>query len=145
VNRQARSLLLAILMPFASLHAGEMRTFGDPMPAGAAEPVSSALASATAAPGEARKFSGRITEVCQAKGCWVMLEDEGQAVRVMMQDHDVGIPKDVRGPAIVHGTLTVKELDPKMAQHLADDAGRKEPVATREYRISATSLVLQEG
>ena len=145
MNLLVRFPLLAMLIPIGALHAGEGKTYGDEMPGGEATPLAHALSGATAEPGKARKFSGRITEVCQTKGCWVMLEDEGQAVRVMMKDHDVGIPKDVRGAAIVHGTLTVKELDPKMAQHLAQDAGRSEPVATREYRISATSIVLQDG
>ena len=144
MKHAVRAALFASFLPVAALHA-EPKTFGEAMPGGEAMPLAAALADAGEEPGEARKYSGRITEVCQAKGCWVMLEDEGQAVRVMMQDHDVGIPKDVRGPAVVHGTLVVKELDAKMAGHLAQDAGRSEPVATREYRISATSLVLQEG
>lgn len=142
MTKFANVLLLAALFPFATLAAAP---FGEPMPAGEAMPVSQAVAQAGAEPGEARKFSGRITEVCQTKGCWVMLEDDGQAVRVMMKNHDIAIPKDARGPAIVFGTLTVKELDAKMARHLADDAGREAPVATREYRITATSLELQDG
>lgn len=135
-------LVLALGVPFATASAA---VFGDPMPEGVAQPIGAAIAAGIEADAPARKFSGRVTEVCQAKGCWVMLEDDGRVARVMMKDHDIGLPRDARGPAVVHGVLTEKLLDEKTARHLAEDAGRSEPVATREYRIVATSVELLDG
>ena len=139
-----RTLLLALLFAAPAAQAAPA-TYGEPMPAGEAVPVARALAEATPAPGAPRKFSGRITEVCQAKGCWVMLEDGGEAARVMMKDHAFAVPKDARGPAVVYGTLEVKTLDAAAAKHLAEDAGKDTPAARREYRIVASSVELAGG
>jgi hypothetical protein len=140
-------LLLPLLFVAAAANAAGPVTFGAAMPAGEAHPVSHALAEAGAEPGAPAKYAGRITEVCQAKGCWVMLEDGGQAARVMMKDHAFALPKDARGAAVVYGTLQRKSLDAATAQHLAEDAGAgaKAPVADSEYRIVATSVELQGG
>ena len=134
----AFTLLLAL--PLA--HASDARVFGAAMPAGEAQPIAKALIDLS---GTARKYSGRIVEVCQAKGCWMMLEDDGRAARVMMKDHAFSVPKDASGAAIVFGTLSKKTLDAATAQHLAEDAGRKEPVPTQEWRIEALSVELAGG
>lgn len=143
-----KSLLLSLLLlALPQAQASPARVFGAAMPAGEAQPIAEAVAGEVVADAGARKFSGRITEVCQNKGCWVMLEDAGQVARVMMKDHSFTVPKDARGAARVYGILSVKELDQKTAAHLASDAGRKdagrsETVPTREYRIEALSVEL---
>jgi hypothetical protein len=136
-----RLALLLLLAPFGCTDAAQV--YGAPMPTGEVQPIAAAVAGFDPAATTPRKFSGRITEVCQAKGCWVMLEDGGQAARVMVKDHAFAVPKDARGAAIVCGTLAVKELDEKTARHLAADAGRDAPVPQREYRIVATSVEVQ--
>jgi len=82
--------LLPLLLMFAlpQVQAGATQVFGGAMPPGEAQPIAAAIAASPPDAGP-RKFSGRITEVCQAKGCWVMLEDEGYVARVMMKDHSV--------------------------------------------------------
>lgn len=139
------SSLLTMILVAAPGYAGDIKVLGEAMPAGDAQPVSAAIAAGVADETGPRKFSGRITEVCQTKGCWVMLEHEGQVARVMMKDHSFFVPKDARGEAVVYGTLSEKTLDEKMAKHLAEDAGRSEPVALREYRIVALSIALPEA
>jgi hypothetical protein len=138
-------LLLLLLLGLPTAQAATPQVFGAAMPTGDAMPISAAVSQAGDAGGGARKFSGRITEVCQKEGCWIMLEDDGQAARVTMKDHAFTLPKDASGTAVVYGTLTVKELDAASAKHLAEDAGKDEPVALREYRIAATSVELAGG
>ena len=142
-------LFLPLLLAATAVAAAAPLIVGAAMPAGPALPVSQALAAATDQPGAPAKYSGRITEVCQAKGCWIMLEDGGQAARVMMKDHAFSVPKDARGAAVVYGTLQRKALDAQTAQHLAEDAGgtaaAAAPGPTTEYRIVATSVELPAG
>ena len=146
MKKSALSLLIALALPLSIASAGADRVYGEAMPTGDAQPVAAAIAAGVSEKAsEPRKFSGRITEVCQAKGCWVMLEDDGQVARVMMKDHSISVPKDARGPAVVYGTLSSKTLDEKMAKHLAEDAGRDAPAPTQEFRITATSVELGEG
>src|SRR5690606_27001165 len=111
-------LLAVALLSSAALfaHAGEATgpaSYGDAFADGPAVPLSRAIADYDAHAGEPRRFSGRITEVCQAKGCWMMLEDDGQAARVMFGDHAFALPKDASGSAVVHGVMARKALTPE--------------------------------
>ena len=91
--------------------------------------------------GKPQAFSGRITEVCQDMGCWMVLSGEnGKFARVAMHDHSFGIPKGSTGEALVYGTLTEKQVSKKEADHLVSD-GAKAP-ASRELQIDATSVLI---
>ena len=108
------SLLLSSLslLIFSSLAlASEPKTYGEALPEATAVPISIAAADADAYVCKANRFSGRITEVCQKEGCWMMLEDNGEVARVMMHDHAFAVPKDASGRAEVHGVLSVKERE----------------------------------
>lgn len=134
-------LALAGLLSLPAL-AGESRVYGGGMPAGEAVPVSRAIAAAEQHAGQPGKFAGRITQVCQKMGCWLILEDDGQHARVMARDHAWGVPTDSTGRAEVHGVLEVRELSQEQADHFAEDAGQQGEVALREYRIVADSIAL---
>lgn len=132
--------LLAALLPaaaFASSYYGL-----EPMPEGPATPVSSALAEFDAHAQGRQKFSGRIVEVCQKKGCWVVLEDAGTSARVMMHDHQFDVPKDATGPAVVFGQLSRRELSEAQREHLQGDSAHATEVAEVEYRIDAFAVVI---
>ncbi|MCA0394307.1 MAG: DUF4920 domain-containing protein [Proteobacteria bacterium] len=124
----------------ASTVAFSATPYGKPLPAGDTVPVSAAIADFDAHAGAPQRFSGRITEVCQAKGCWMMLEDDGQVARVMFGDHAFEIPKDTTGHAVVHGVLTRKTLTPAQVEHLASDSGKGLAVEPVEYRITADGI-----
>lgn len=116
--------------------------YGAPMPGGEAVDIATALTAPDAHDDAPAKFSGRIVEVCQKKGCWVMLESDGRVARVMAKGHDFSVPKDSSGPAVVYGTLSRVALSEKQAKHLAEDAGRKGAVQAEEFRIEALSIAI---
>jgi len=130
-------LLILFLASPAMVTAG---SYGEPVPEGEAQRLSEALAAEP--DGQRRLYSGRIVEVCQNKGCWAMLEDDGQGARLMMHKHAFSIPMDYQGRSVVWGELKRVEMSEEMAQHLAEDAGRSEPVARVEYRIDTFGLNL---
>jgi hypothetical protein len=133
----------AVLVPllFAAAAAGGPASYGKPLPQGASTPVSQAIAAFDAHAGKPARFSGRITQVCQTKGCWMVLEDDGRTARVMFGEHAFYLPKDSAGRAEVHGVLSRKELTPAQVQHLQEDA-KGLPVSPVEYRIVADGVVL---
>lgn len=91
--------------------------------------------------------SGRIAQVCQTKGCWVMLTDGEAAARVMTQ-HKYFLPKDASGDAIAVGTLTERELDAEQAEHMSKDAGpgaKPLEAGAREWRLMATSIRIADA
>ena len=135
-----RILLPAFLLALTGLaHAGEPARYGAPLPATAAVPVSAAVAAFDQHAGRPQRYSGRIAQVCQAEGCWMMLEDNGQAARVMFKDHAFLIPKDSSGHAEVIGVLSRKELTPEQVEHLREDAKGLD-VSPVEYRILAEGV-----
>ncbi|MEO8673497.1 MAG: DUF4920 domain-containing protein [Tahibacter sp.] len=114
-------------------------TYGALMPQDA-KPVSIAVAAASPAAllSAPHAFSGRITEVCQQQGCWMVLEDEGQIARVFMHEHSFSVPKQATGVAVVYGTLTEHTMTNEQAEHLRSEGGKN--VAQHELRIDALSV-----
>lgn len=131
--------ILVLLLSAAAVHAAGT-PYGKPLPEGETVPVSQAIADFDEHADTPMRFSGRITEVCQAKGCWMMLEDDGRVARVMFGKHDFYVPKDTAGTAIVHGVLTRKELTPEQVEHLSSDSGKGIAAEPVEYRITADGV-----
>ncbi|SDQ34097.1 protein of unknown function [Pseudoxanthomonas sp. CF385] len=123
--------------------AAQWEKFGAEVPAGPVVPLAQALADPAAHQGQSRVFSGRVVDVCQKKGCWVMLEDAGHGARVLLGDHDFYVPKDVRGPAQVHGVLSKVTLSPSAREHTAKETSPGAEVPTIEYRIVADGVQVQ--
>lgn len=140
------SLLLAALLTLAatssSIAAEGAHAFGKPLPDGEALPISQAIAgfdADTDAPAP-RLFSGRVVGVCQNKGCWAMLEDDGAVARVMFPKHDVALPKDASGRATVFGVLQMKTLSREQVRHFEAEDSTGLPVSEVEYRIIAEGI-----
>jgi hypothetical protein len=132
-----KAILLSLFAVVALASTGAIAAdFGAAIPDGEATGIAAA---ATSAPtGEPALYTGRITEVCQKQGCWLVLEQDGQSARVMVKDHAFAVPKDATGEAIVLGVLEVQPVDAAEAEHLAAD-GAAAP-AERELRIVATAV-----
>jgi hypothetical protein len=90
---------------------------------------------------------GRISDVCQRKGCWVVLRDGGEQVRVRFHDYSFFLPTDASGSeAFVEGIVKVEELSQKAARHYAMEsvAGDPDSIAgpQREVGFTATGVRL---
>ncbi len=132
---------MACLFFFASVT--QAKTYGADMPKGKVVDIATASQNVSAYAGKPAKFGGRITQVCQMEGCWLIIESNAQAARIKMKGHAFVIPKDSKGEVVVFGELKQVELKPDVAKHLAEDAGQSEPVAARELQITATSISIQ--
>ena len=138
--RSKPTVLFAVAALAASTFAAAA-DFGAPMPEGEAVGIAAAATDPAARTGEAALYRGRITQVCQKAGCWVVLEQDGYTARVMAKDHGFAVPKDASGEAIVHGVLEVEPIGDEHARHLVEDDGATAP-ADRELRIVATAIRL---
>ena len=121
----------------------QAKNYGADMPKGKAVDIAAASENPNAYADKSAKFKGRITQVCQKEGCWLIIESNAQAARIKTKDHAFVIPKDSKGEAIVFGELKRVELKPEAAKHLAEDAGLAEPVASSELQIIATSISIK--
>jgi len=134
--------VLAAAVLATTAHATDSRVYGGQMPAGEALPVAEAIANPEAWSSTPGKFSGRITEVCQNMGCWVILEHDGEHARVAARDHAYGVPKDSSGRAVVFGTVEVRELSDEQVEHYERYDRQAGMTSRREVRIIASAIEL---
>ena len=98
------------------------------------------------------KMIAKVTDVCQAKGCWLTLNlEDGQEVMVKFKDYGFFVPKDIVGKeVIINGKAYVKEIPLKELRHYAEDAGKSaqeialiiEPKTT--YSFEADGVLIKQ-
>lgn len=127
-------------------------TFGDQsITADGATPVASFVTALGTSTEKEGKISGKITQVCQAEGCWFNMDmGDGKPVRVIAQDHSFKLPKDAGGKnAIAQGKLKVVTTDVDRLKHLAEDEGQSAEEIAKitepkvEYEFEATGVIIQ--
>jgi hypothetical protein len=75
--------------------------------------------------GELMKITGLVSSVCQKKGCWMILKDGEQEVRVKFTPYELQMPKDLAGTqVIVEGKLLKRLVPESELRHYAEDAGK---------------------
>lgn len=121
---------------------------GAEVPDGPRLSVQDAFAKAKTLDGALVTLKGRVSSVCQAKGCWMVLRDangaEGtETIRMTAKDYGFFVPKNAQGAlATVHGTLEVKTLSEEEQAHLAAESEGDAPSAV-EIRIVAHGVEIE--
>ena len=69
---------------------------------------------------------GTIKEVCQTKGCWMVVADgSGHDLLVRFQDYGFFVPRNAMGRrTVIHGVAEETTYSVEILQHLASDAGK---------------------
>ena len=122
-------------------------SFGSALPeSGSVKTLKQAIADTAA--GSPLKISGLITEVCQARGCWMILVDGDSHARIFFEDYGFFVPTDTSMQrAVLFGTLSEQVLSHEAAEHLAEDAGREALFASgeqiKEYTIIAKGVQIE--
>jgi hypothetical protein len=71
---------------------------------------------------------GRILDVCQNKGCWMVLTDGESQMRIRFADYGFFVPKDSSGKdAYVEGRAAVEEISEKEARHYEAESRDGDP------------------
>lgn len=98
------------------------------------------------------KFSATVTDVCQAKGCWMKLKlEDGSEAMVKFKDYEFFMPKDISGKeVIVNGLAFVEEMSVEEQKHYAEDGGASDAaiaaitVPKKTYRFEADGVLLKK-
>lgn len=96
---------------------------------------------------------GKVSEVCQAKGCWMNIVDPSgtsqDTMFVQFQDYGFFMPKDLAGKeVIIEGKAYKQETSVEELKHYAEDAGKSaEEIAAittpvMEKKFMATGVVI---
>lgn len=74
---------------------------------------------------ELMKVTAIVTQVCQKKGCWMILKDGDKEVRVKFSPYELQMPKDLAGSHVIVEGKFLKRLVPEAElKHYAEDAGK---------------------
>ncbi|VAX09025.1 hypothetical protein MNBD_GAMMA26-2254 [hydrothermal vent metagenome] len=92
-------------------------------------------------------ITGKATDICQKKGCWVTLQGTKSDIRVTFINYEFFVPKTVVGKKILaQGKLFAEQMEISEARHFAQDAGKSAEEVNRinrpviEYRFVATAV-----
>ena len=103
-----------------------VRTFGKPLSIKKALSLQEALQQPAKYQNQKVLLEGKISDVCQMKGCWLMLSDGERAIRIKFEGYSFFVPKDSRGKKVrAEGRLSQETLSEDMARHYAAEQSTK--------------------
>mgnify|MGYP001027037309 FL=1 len=123
--------------------------FGAPMPSeGQALSLTEAIANLDTSTDQFVKVMGQVTEVCQARGCWMILVDGDTYARITFEDYGFFVPMQTSMQrSVVYGVLSEHVLSGEQADHFAQDAGAQSTLKlegeVKEYSIVARAVQLE--
>lgn len=126
------------------------QAFGAPMPAeGQALSLTQAIDQLDTLQGQFVKIEGLVTEVCQAKGCWMILMEGDTYARITFEDYGFFVPIETSMQrSVIYGQLSEVVLSGEQADHYAQDAGAQATLklegSVREYSIVARAVQLED-
>ena len=127
-------------------------TFGAVISEDGAVPYGQVLAKLESIDTIATKVTGKIESVCQKKGCWMNLVQEGQPdMFVKFKDYGFFMPLDCSGKEVIMEGIVYKEVTPvDELRHYAEDEGKsEEEIAAitepkEELKFLASGVILLE-
>ncbi|MCB9794899.1 MAG: DUF4920 domain-containing protein [Alphaproteobacteria bacterium] len=121
--------------------------YGAPFTLEEITPASALLDDPAAFTGKTVRVQGRVAEVCQKAGCWMVIAEGDKSMRVLMKDHDFAVDKQGSGRNCqVEGVVTTRELDPEFVEHLASESEHPEDMPEKKaegnvvYELTATGV-----
>jgi len=153
-----KTLLTILLVAFGTLltnglEAQAEENFGGPVDTEDAISYDVLLADMASQDSVQVTVEATVTEVCQAKGCWMSLtsstSSEANPMMVRFKDYGFFVPKDIAGRKVIITGKAYREVTPiEELRHYAEDAGKsKEEIAAiteskEELKFLATGVVL---
>ncbi|MGO9239329.1 MAG: DUF4920 domain-containing protein [Bryobacteraceae bacterium] len=151
--RRLPAVFLAACLAASPLAVAD-ENLGAPLLLKTQTPIAELLAKPSRFVGRSVQVKGKITDVCQKMGCWMMLSDAatGASIRIKVEDGEIVFPKDSAGKmAVAEGTFTQTRLTHdqavERAKEEAEEKGRKfDPAAVMGpvtiYQIQGTGAVI---
>ncbi|MDJ0868534.1 MAG: DUF4920 domain-containing protein, partial [Myxococcota bacterium] len=128
------SLLLALFLPLTTVAEADVaapppgRDFGAGLRLSQATPLAAIVREPARFADRPVLVRGHITDVCQKKGCWLMLRDGSEHVRIRFQDYGFFLPKDSVGmDAWAEGRVSVETLSEREARHYESESRDGDP------------------
>jgi len=148
--------VLVALLSFCLLAAAAETKLGKPLTLKSPTPIADINAHPETLAGKTVQVKGKISEVCQMMGCWMMIVDPATkaSIRIKVKDGEIVFPKDSAGKmAVAEGVVTKIEMTKEQAiaqmKHEAEENGRKFDPSTVKgpmtvWQIQGAGAVISE-
>lgn len=104
-------------------------------------PLKTLLARKPTMPQKEVAVAGVVTEVCQKRGCWMVVNDGGSHVRVEFEDYGFFVPWDSKGKRVkLQGYLKKKSISAAEAKHMAEEM-EKPPIEQDKVKDRQTITI----
>jgi hypothetical protein len=152
--RLMSGIILAASLAAALPLAASDENLGAPLTLKTQTPIAELLAKPARFVGRSVQVKGKITDVCQKMGCWIMLLDAatGASIRIKANDGEIVFSKESVGKMAVaegsfHGIKLTRAQAVERAKHEAEEKGAKfDPASVSGpvtiYQIQGTGAVI---
>ena len=114
-------------------HFGLEFTLNDSIPAG------TVLTNPDEYVGKTIRVTGKVSDVCQKMGCWMVITDADQHMRITTKDHKFFVAKDGAGAMCdLEGTVVKREANPERTAHYKSEQSEGAPMPEAEEAGQAT-------
>jgi hypothetical protein len=92
------------------------------------------------------RVSGKVGDVCQKMGCWMVITEGDKHMRITTKDHKFFVAKDGAGSECqIEGIVIKKEADKERSEHYASESSDDAPVPQGEIDNTATYEIVATG
>jgi len=120
--------------------------YGETFAAETFVPASTLLDDPAAYQGQTILVEGRVADVCQEKGCWMVIADEERTMRVVMKNHAFGVNKKSTGwECRVKGTVVATRIDPETVAHYASESSEGAAIPEKAVEGDTTYELIADG
>ena len=100
--------------------------------------------------GKTVMVEGRVADVCQKAGCWLVLAEGDKSIRIRTKSHAFLVAKDGTGKtAKIEGLVKSHKVDPKKVAHYESESVNKEIIPEKQagtevvYELIATGVAFK--
>ena len=124
----------------------DLEQFGGEFTIEAAIPAGDVFADPSKYVDQKIRIIGKVSDVCQKMGCWMVITDNDQHMRVTTKAHEFFVAKDGSGSICdIEGTLVKKEFSEKIAEHYKSEQSEGAPIPKAEVEGTAGYEIVAEA
>ena len=146
----AASLVAALLLPLTAF-AADAKTFGKGVTGTDRVKIADLVTKPDTFVGQVVRVEGVATKVCEHRGCWVEIAQDGSNMRVKVDDGVIVFPREIMGKRVAAEGVFSKKVIPAKAetpkpdhQHVEGECTEHaaKPAETVVYQIQGTGAVV---
>ena len=121
------------------IEIAELEHFGPDFTLTETIPAGTVLSNPEQYVGQTVRVTGKVSDVCQKMGCWMVITDADQHMRITTKDHKFFVAKDGAGAKCdLEGTVVKREANPERTAHYKSEQTDGAPMPEAELAGQAT-------